>query len=97
MDAESRITVQAYRGDIERTTGIAAIVSKIRPNKKSKKAKIRKGKKGGNKSIMNIGIEINSQATAPTRQSVAATMKDAVQPNRAAIRGVREAVIAPAV
>ena len=65
MDAESRITVQAYRGDIERTTGIAAIVSKIRPIKKSKKAKIRKGKKGGNKSIMNIGIEINSQATAP--------------------------------
>ena len=65
MDAESRITVQAYRGDIERTTGIAAIVNKIRPVKKSKKAKIMKGKKGGSKSIMNRGTEINNQATAP--------------------------------
>src|ERR1039458_5258107 len=32
----------------------------------------------------------------PTKQSAAATMKDAVQPNREAIRGVSEAVIAPA-
>ena len=65
MDAESRITVQAYRGDIERTTGIAAIVSKIRPIKKRKKVKIRNGRKGGNRSIMNMGTEINNQATAP--------------------------------
>ena len=33
----------------------------------------------------------------PTRHSVAATMKDAVQPKLAAIRGVSEAVMAPAV
>src|ERR1035441_8423162 len=39
----------------------------------------------------------NSHATDPIKQSAAATMKDAVQPNWAAIRGVREAVIAPAV
>jgi hypothetical protein len=50
---------------MERTTGIAAIVSKIRPIKKSKKAKIMKGKRGGNKSIMNMGTEINNQATVP--------------------------------
>jgi hypothetical protein len=67
MDAEIRITVQAYRGDIERTTCIAAIVSKIRPIKKSNKVKIRNGKKGGNKSIMNMGTEISNQATAPQK------------------------------
>jgi hypothetical protein len=48
-------------------------VSKISPIKKSKKAKIMKGKKDGNKSIMNMGTEMNSQATVPqkTRPRVA--------------------------
>jgi len=49
--------------------GIAAIVSKIRPIKKRKKVKIRKGKKGGNKSIMNMGTAINSQAAVPQNAS----------------------------
>jgi hypothetical protein len=65
MEAEIRSTVHARRGDIERTTDIAAIVSRTRPIRKSKNAKIRNGKKGGNKSIMNMGTEMNNQATVP--------------------------------
>ena len=48
---------------------MTAIVSKIRPIKKSKKAKIRNGKKGGSKSIMNMGTEMNNQATVPHNAS----------------------------
>jgi len=56
-----------YRGDIERTADVATRVSKIRPVKKSRNAKTEIGKSEGSKSIMNIGIVTNNQATPPQR------------------------------
>src|SRR5687768_18552746 len=47
----------------------SAFASKISPIKKSKKAKIVKGKKGGNESIMNMGTEMNSQARSEEHTS----------------------------
>ena|SRR5579859_6254701 len=44
--------------------------------------------------IVRCGSTIN-QAIAPRRQSVAAIRKDAVQPKRLAINGVKEAVTMP--